>query len=55
MDQPQREANNSAKETQDGDMPPALYSLVHPEARLSAAERDALIHGLEATFGTRGQ
>jgi mono/diheme cytochrome c family protein len=55
MDQPQREAANSAKEMQDGDMPPGLYPLAHPEARLSAAERDELIRGLQATFGASGQ
>jgi Haem-binding domain len=52
LDQPQREATDSAKELQDGDMPPSLYTLAHPEARLSAAERDELIRGLQATFGS---
>jgi hypothetical protein len=53
-DQLQREAGDSAKEVQDGDMPPAFYPLAHPAARLSAAERDALIRGLQATFGSGG-
>lgn len=33
----------------DGAMPPAAYLLLHPAARLSAAEREALIAGLMAT------
>jgi len=33
-----------------GRMPPRDFLLLHPEARLSEAERDALIQGLRATF-----
>jgi Haem-binding domain len=33
-----------------GSMPPWFYRLPHPEARLSGAEKDALIRGLDATF-----
>jgi hypothetical protein len=32
-------------------MPPAYYLPFHPDARLTDAERAALIAGLEATFG----
>ena len=35
---------------QGGDMPPIQYKLVHPAARLSQAERAALIRGLTATY-----
>ena len=35
-----------------GSMPPWFYRLPHPEARLSGAEKDALIRGLEATFAS---
>ncbi len=35
-------------------MPPALYLLLHPQARLSPAEKKALIQGLVRTFGTGG-
>jgi len=33
-----------------GSMPPAIYRLMHPTARLSGTENDALIKGLVATF-----
>jgi hypothetical protein len=32
-------------------MPPAIYLPTHPEARLTAAEKEQLIRGLQATFG----
>lgn len=35
-----------------GRMPPRDFLLLHPEARLSDAERDALIKGLRATFAS---
>ena len=33
------------------EMPPALYLLMHPEAKLNSTERSELLKGLEATFG----
>ena len=33
-----------------GSMPPWFYTLPHPSASLSSAEKDALIRGLQATF-----
>ncbi len=33
-----------------GSMPPWTYTPVHPSARLSASEKDALVSGLRATF-----
>ena len=33
-----------------GSMPPWFYVIPHPNARLSSAEKDALIKGLAATF-----
>jgi hypothetical protein len=50
-DRPGREAHEAAKTVREGSMPPWLYVLPRPHARLSAAERDALIAGLEVTFG----
>jgi hypothetical protein len=50
-DRPQREARESAETVQRGTMPPWYYTLLHPAARLSPSEREALIRGLEATFG----
>jgi hypothetical protein len=48
-DRPQKEAGDSAKEVQEGEMPPSYYVLLHPEARLNQSEREALIAGLRAT------
>jgi hypothetical protein len=36
-------------EIRGGKMPPGLYRLMHPDARLSDAEQEALIAGLQAT------
>jgi hypothetical protein len=33
-----------------GEMPPSDYLLLHPEARLTPAEKQALVRGLDATF-----
>ncbi len=33
------------------EMPPSLYLMLHPEARLSSAEKRALVMGLRATLG----
>ncbi len=35
----------------EGEMPPPQYVLMHPEAKLSDAERQALIEGLEHSLG----
>jgi hypothetical protein len=37
----------------EGEMPPAKYFPTHPEARLTAAERQALAQGLANTLGER--
>jgi len=50
---PQKEAADSAKSVVEGEMPPAIYLPLHPEARLAAAERDELVSGLRATFGDK--
>lgn len=44
-------ASEAAESVLEGEMPPALYLLGHPEARLSPADRQRLIDGLRATFG----
>ena len=46
----QREAKAAAEQIEKGDMPLRIYLPLHPEARLSAEEKAALIHGIEATF-----
>lgn len=54
-DKPQKEADEAAKEVREGEMPPWFYLPTHPEARLTDAEKQALIVGLEATVGTKGE
>lgn len=49
-DLPQREALAAVEQIEKGDMPLPIYVPLHPEARLTAEEKQALIHGLEATF-----
>jgi hypothetical protein len=39
----------------DGEMPPFYYLPIHPEARLTAAEKQQLADGLDASFGTLGE
>jgi mono/diheme cytochrome c family protein len=48
---PQKDAHEAAGEVRAGKMPMRSYVWMHPAARLSPAERDALIAGLTATFG----
>lgn len=48
-----RERNHgdeAAEEVAEGGMPPAIYLPMHPEAKLSASEKEAFIKGLKATF-----
>jgi Haem-binding domain len=47
-----KEAGESADEVNEGEMPLQTYVLLHPEARLSLAERKALAQGLTATLGS---
>ncbi|MEA3075375.1 MAG: hypothetical protein QOF60_283 [Actinomycetota bacterium] len=46
-DRPQR-TRDMGKAVRGGSMPPSSYTLVHPDARLSAAERQRLVTALEA-------
>lgn len=46
-----READEAAGAVRKGKMPEPTYLPMHPQARLTDAERDELIKGLEATFG----
>jgi hypothetical protein len=39
---------------QDGEMPPAQFLLMHPEARLTPGEKQELLKGLISTFGAGG-
>jgi hypothetical protein len=46
----QRGVEESARDVERGRMPPAIYLIMHPEAALSATEKQ-LIDGFIATFG----
>ena len=51
-DRPQgRDSDEAARLVQQGEMPPWYFKILHPEAKLSAADTQALIQGLQATFG----
>lgn len=45
--------DESAETVDDGSMPPAFYTWLHPGARLSDDQLETLATGLEATFGSR--
>ncbi len=47
----QKHAREASEEVEDGEMPLTEYVWLHPEARLSEAERAELLKGLRATFG----
>lgn len=49
-DKPNDEAQEIIEVVEDGQMPLRKYELLHPEARLSAEERETLVQGLEATL-----
>jgi hypothetical protein len=44
------EADEAAKTVREREMPPRSYLLLHPEARLTDAERDLLARGLDASL-----
>lgn len=48
---PQSKANDAAEELREGEMPPAMYRLMHAHARLTDADRDRLARGLARTLG----
>ncbi len=48
------DADEAAEALQEGEMPLRDYQLMHPEARLSPTEKQALIDGLLKTFGGEG-
>ena len=50
-DRPQKEAKESAETVEKGTMPPGYYVILHPQAKLSSAERQALVGGLGTIFG----
>ena len=50
-DRPQKEADEAADEVREGAMPLAPYVVLHPHARLTAAEQAELADGFAATMG----
>jgi hypothetical protein len=46
-----RGRDEAAEKVAGGEMPLAIYTLLHPAANLSASEKQELIQGLQATFG----
>ena len=46
----QKEAKDSSEEVRQGEMPPMSYRLMHPQARLSVADRERLASGLAKTI-----
>lgn len=53
--QPQRHAKDVANEVREGDMPPWFYLPMHPNARLSEAEKQMLISGAERSLGPQAE
>jgi len=50
-DRPQEESDELAEQVEENKMPPTYYRWFHSEARLSSAEREALIRWFETMFG----
>jgi len=49
-DQPQPDSGELAEQIQGGEMPPTQYKIIHGAARLSAAEKAALVRGIQRTW-----
>lgn len=50
-EQKKNEGEDAAKEVREGEMPMWIYTLAHPEAKLTGTEKQELLSGLEKTFG----
>ena len=48
---PQRHAKDVAEQVKEGEMPPWFYLPMHPGARLTSTEKQALIEGVEKSLG----
>jgi mono/diheme cytochrome c family protein len=51
LDQEQDKLEDLIEVIADDEMPPQRYTFLHPEARLSDAEKGALMEGIARTFG----
>ncbi len=54
-DRPENEAGEAPQQVQKGKMPLWFYVPLHPSAKLSAGEKQALIRGLRATINAQEQ
>jgi hypothetical protein len=54
-DRPQDDADEAAEAVREGWMPLGIYLPLHPEARLSEAEKAQLAAGLDRSLVTRGE
>jgi len=45
--------HDAAEAVQSGEMPPSYYVMLHPDAGLTAAEKDALVRGLQGTLNAQ--
>ena len=52
--QGEQEVEEVGEVVRQGSMPPNYFLITHPAARLSPAEKEALIKGFSATFGVSG-
>ncbi len=48
-----RGEHDPANAVQSGEMPPSYYVMMHPNANLTAAEKDALVKGLQSTLSSK--
>jgi hypothetical protein len=54
-DRPQKDAKDAAEEVRKGEMPLWFYVPLHPDAKLTPTEQEAVVRGLEATTGQQGE
>ena len=52
-DRPQEHAKDVTQEVKQGDMPPWFYLPMHPNAKLTDADKQALIEGAEKSLGAQ--
>jgi mono/diheme cytochrome c family protein len=50
----ENEGDHAAESVLEGEMPPRVYPITHPQANLDSAAKDAFVRGLTATFGGEG-
>ena len=48
------EVDDAAEKIRDGSMPPRIYTILHPDAVLTAEQKNQLMAGLQASLGGEG-